>query len=371
MDQPATLRDRIAGSFYGLLVGDALGCPVEGWSREQIARTYGRLAEMEEPRGRWRPRGLHSDDGQQAIALCDAVLETPEQPGPAFARLLVDLLRQGPRGAAFGLHRGTGANFRGTVSTLAAGAAWDQAATTTAGNGAAMRIAPVALYHRDDLAALRESVVGVSRVTHGDIRGIAAAGAVAFLVARALTHTGPARALGDDALLAFVRRVEDRAAAVLGTRAHQHDVAEGLARVIEGLDLGRAVALGRIEGLARRGAARPVGATAGFALGSVLTAILMFLTIADFEGAVMETVMLGGDADTTGAMVGQMAGALYGEQAIPERWRTALVACGALEDRIDALLARQPPFHPAVPVVELERPWAMLLLGGRGVDGGE
>ena len=50
------LRDRIAGALYGLLVGDAFGCPVEGWSAARIHQTYGRLTEMEEPQGRWRGR---------------------------------------------------------------------------------------------------------------------------------------------------------------------------------------------------------------------------------------------------------------------------------------------------------------------------
>jgi ADP-ribosyl-[dinitrogen reductase] hydrolase len=58
------LADRIAGSLYGLLlVGDALGCPVEGWSPSKITTTYGVLREMEEATENGRPRGLHSDDG--------------------------------------------------------------------------------------------------------------------------------------------------------------------------------------------------------------------------------------------------------------------------------------------------------------------
>jgi ADP-ribosylglycohydrolase len=358
------LRDRIAGSLYGLLVGDALGCPVEGWSHQQIVRTYGRLTEMEEPRGRWRPRGLHSDDGQQALAVCDAVLESPDQPGPAFARRIVDLLRQGPRGTSFGLHRGTGANFRQTVGALANGAPWDQAATTTAGNGAAMRIGPLALYPRDNLAALLEGVVDVSRVTHRDIRGVAAAGAVAYLVARALAHTGPARLLGDRALLDFTCTVEDRCAALFSTTAHQRGFSAALERVLANLDQPRDAVLQRIDALAREGASHRSGATAGFALGSVLTSIYLFLTSQGYEQALIDTIMLGGDADTTGAIVGQTAGALYGEGAIPERWRLALLAYGTLEDRFDALLARQSVFQPAVPVVELERPWTMLLLAG-------
>ncbi len=101
------LRDRIAGSLYGLLVGDALGCPVEGWNTQEIRATFGLLQTMEEARKRWRPAGLHSDDGQQALALCDALLQDPRAPSTAFARLLVELYQAGPqRRHCFGLHRG-------------------------------------------------------------------------------------------------------------------------------------------------------------------------------------------------------------------------------------------------------------------------
>lgn len=361
----AQLRDRIAGAFYGLLVGDALGCPVEGWSPERIRHEYGQLREMEESSGSWRPRGLHSDDGQQAIALCDAVLAMPAHPGPAFAERLVALLRFGPSAAPFGLHRGTGSNFRMTVSALASGIAWDQAATITAGNGAAMRIAPIALYHRDDDTALMEGVIEVSRVTHKDVRGIAAAGAVAWLVAHALQQTGPACVLGSETLLAFVYALEDRCAAVLSARDHLHSFSSALAQMLASLDQPRQTRLSLIESLAHAGASRRTSATAGFVLGSVLTSIMMFLTSANFESTLIETVMLGGDADTTGAMVGQMCGALYGEAAIPQRWRSALLAHGALEDRINALVVRQASFAPAVSTVELERPWAAILPKGR------
>ena len=361
----SVLRDRIAGSLYGLLVGDALGCPVEGWTAEQIWRLYGRVSEMEEPRGRWRPRGLHSDDGQQALALCDAILPAPEHPGPAFAGLLVELLRQGPR-QAFGLHRGTGANFRTTVTALANGVAWDAAATHTAGNGAAMRIAPAGMYYRDDDATVAERVIEVSRVTHGDVRGIAAAGAVAWLVAHALAQSGPARELGGDALVAFVRAVEDRCGTALGTKEHLHSFSDALGRVVARLDGPWDALYGEIETLAWEGSARRSGATAGFVQGSVLTSIAMFLRSNDFERAVSDTVTLGGDADTTGAMVGAMCGARYGQGAIPRRWLDALVAYGALEDRVEALVARPASFTPGVSLVALERPWTALLLRGPG-----
>lgn len=359
------LRDRIAGSLYGLLIGDAFGCPVEGWSAARIQQTYGRLTEMTEPQGRWRPRGLHSDDGQQALAICDAILEAPDHPGPCFARRIVALFQQGPARASFGLHRGTGFNFRRTTQALANGAAWDDAATVTAGNGAAMRIAPVALYYRQDDDALCAAVIEVARITHRDIRGLAAAGAVAWLVAHSLPLTGATHTLASSDFLAFVRALEDHAAATLGERAHLHDFSQGLTRLLGALDQPRAKVFTLIETQASHSTTKASGLTDGFVMGSVMTAIYLFLIANNFEQTLIETVALGGDADTTGALVGQMCGARYGEQAIPLRWRAALLAYGALDDRIDALTARQAPFAPAVSLVELERPWTQMYVGGR------
>ena len=45
-----------------------------------------------------------------------------------------------------------------------------------------------------------------------------------------------------------------------------------------------------------------------------------------FEDCLVDVVNRGGDADTTGAIAGMLAGALYGQQAIPKRWLQALDA---------------------------------------------
>ena len=53
-------------------------------------------------------------------------------------------------------------------------------------------------------------------------------------------------------------------------------------------------------------------------------ALWCFLKSGSFEEAVLEAVNLGEDADTTGAIVGQIAGAFYGVDAIPARWLARL-----------------------------------------------
>ena len=74
--------DRVRGCLLGLAVGDALGAPLEGLTTQQIKTHYGRVknyvdgvqAWKRKPY-RWRMRGLYSDDTQQALALCDNLLE--------------------------------------------------------------------------------------------------------------------------------------------------------------------------------------------------------------------------------------------------------------------------------------------------------
>ena len=359
------LRSRIAGAFYGLLTGDAFGCPVEGYTPDRIRREFGRLTDMVPATGQGRPPGLHSDDGQQAIAVCDAVLEDPRHPGPVFARLIVDMFLRGPGNPrVLGVHRGAGENFRETVQALAGGRAWDRAARPTAGNGAAMRVAPAGLYHRDDAEALLDAVFDVSRVTHADPRGLAAAGAIAFLVANAVHHEGRARDLADRDLLTFVYAVEDRAVDLIGIPAHHREFSNGLDVVLATSADAREDVLRQIEIVASRAAGQALRATDGFAPASVLTALTLFLQGKDFESTLIDAVMLGGDADTIGAMVGALSGALYGVEAIPVRWRNALSAYGALEDRIDALVKRTDRFTPAVPVADLEKPWTEMYLRG-------
>ena len=169
------LWDRIAGCLHGLLIGNAIGSPVESWTAAQIQAEFGTLDQMVEVPGRhWRPRGLHTDDGQQALAVLDAICTDPEHPEQRFAELMVELRDAAPqRSGRWGLHRGVSRDFRHTIRGMQA-TGIDKPfahATASAGNGAAMRIAPAALWWRNDPRLLNQRVVQLSAVTHSDLRG--------------------------------------------------------------------------------------------------------------------------------------------------------------------------------------------------------
>jgi ADP-ribosylglycohydrolase len=340
------LWDRVAGCLHGLLIGDALGCPVEGWSPDQIQAEFGRLDRMVELRGRnWRPRGLHSDDGQQALAVLDAICRDPEHPERPFAELLVAMRDAAPqRSGRFGLHRGVGRNFRQTVRSMQAGSNKPLAhATPSAGNGAAMRIAPVALWYREDARVRNQRVVMLSAMTHSDLRAIAGALAIAIAIGQALTER-PMPVL-THRFSELVGEAEAAAAAQLGIK-HDDRFSRLLAALVEDRRRNHNLA-SVLDGIAERanregGPEHPVTAASAFAPCSVLTALAIVDCHARFDEAVIAAINLGGDTDTIGAMVGALAGARQGLGVIPTAWLDELLATGTLVERIEKLVEQEP-----------------------------
>ena len=74
----------------------------------------------------------------------------------------------------------------------------------------------------------------------------------------------------------------------------------------------------------------------GYVVRSLEAALWAFHDAVDFRQAVLRAVNLGDDADTTGAVCGQLAGAWFGESGIPAEWRNDLAG----KDQIDPILQR-------------------------------
>lgn len=76
----------------------------------------------------------------------------------------------------------------------------------------------------------------------------------------------------------------------------------------------------------------------GYVAQSLEAALWAFHDAQDFRTAVLKTVNLGDDADTTGAVCGQLAGAYWGEAGIPAEWIDELVHLDMIEQTLDGLL---------------------------------
>jgi ADP-ribosylglycohydrolase len=329
-------------------VGDALGAPLEGLSSQQIKSHYGRVknyvdgvkAWKRKPY-RWRLRGLYSDDTQQALALCDILLEHRRVDQVRLARLYLNLAT--PKGAFVGAHRGIGRTFRQVLGALERGVPPHLAAQSGAGIGAAMRIAPVPLYLGDDPDSVFDSVLAASLMTHRDIRSISGALAVAHAIRRLVA--GQPR---DPSLLLWVasdlvkdeRRIADEYPhVVINIDEHARCLPRAIAHAESVLDQLRDRALQALVDEANRHGAEPAcrRPTQGFPPACIPTCLYLLLTTDSFEEAVTDVINLGGDADTAGAILGAMAGAYYGIDNIPRRWLDGLQNRQGIEARAMAL----------------------------------
>lgn len=218
--------------------------------------------------------------------------------------------------------RGYGASPPEIFRRIDQGVSWDEAARSlfggagSFGNGAAMRVAPVALFAHPDTRVVATIARDTAVITHTHPEGIDGAVAQAVALDRVLALE-PSQLLDPQALVDRIRGQVTTAIfrdklAYLSSSVGQRSVPE-MAQV-----LGSGVA----------------------AHASVPTALACFLTHPrSFPEAVKAAISLGGDTDTIAAMTGALAGALGGLAAIPPQWRR-VEGYDTLNDLADELLSR-------------------------------
>ncbi len=296
MRPPAFSYERLAGAAVGTMVGDALGMPVEGMSREEIARRWGWVEEMLPGR---LPPGSYTDDSQMMIAL----LETLASEGRVVPEVLAGRFL-----ANYEPIRGYGGRIHGVMQRLAAGVPWQEAGTDSFGNGGAMRVGVLGAYWPEEERAqqlLAEAELQC-RITHHHPRGIAGAQAQAMAVAFAARAGAEAREVFREWFVEAVARAVEPTDSYTASRIRAMPDLAGVAPQ---------------QAVERLGRAYACDVTAPE---SVPAAMGAFLAAASATQAVVIAVALGGDTDTIGAMAGAIAGAYWGVDAWPRRWTQAL-----------------------------------------------
>lgn len=366
--------DKITGSLLGLAIGDALGAPVEGMKAGHILQTAGEISDYADSRliwpekpSHWRQPGLYMAATQQALAITDVLGDYGQADLEAIADLWTRLLRAGaarPTGA----FRAPGVAFLRAVRAMADGVKPIEAAIPSAGNGAAIRIAPVALFYRDDENAIIEATIKFSLATHSDPRAIAAAASMAFAIAQLLSIDEPlkpaaaaelARSLKD-----FTRRAEiqlqdnqfknlDKEARVAYAHA-MSDALDALPPIVResNHDLARQTIIKEAN---RRGPAQPItDASVGFAPASVLAALYYALSAPTFFKGLTDAVNAGRDTTSVGAMTGALIGARFGSIVIPEEWTLKLINADQIRLRGQYLANREVDYMTRDDYVDME-----------------
>lgn len=285
------VRDRARAAFLGLALGDALGATVEFMTAAEIRSAHGVHREI--VGGGWlhlRP-GAVTDDTEMSLCLARAIDAAGGWSPRGAAEALAAWLRSGPVDVGHTCRAGIRRYLLdGTLE--APRGEWQ------AGNGAAMRVLPVALLTLGDRARLDRQAVEQAHLTHHHPLSDAACALVGRLVHLACLGLSMRR----------LRQAADEAARV---EAH--------------------LAFEPYRGLAT-----------GYLADTMQTVLHHLFGTRSFEECLVAVVNQGGDADTTGAIAGAIAGAYYGPGELPRRWlrrlRPALVAeVAALADRLVSL----------------------------------
>lgn len=295
-----TRAERYRGCLLGLACGDAVGTTVEFRARGSFAPVtdmvgggpFGLAA------GEW------TDDTSMALCLAASLVHCK-----GFDA--VDQMNRYCNWRSVGYMSSTGSCF--DIGLTVSGALGRYLATgdafagdpdpRTAGNGALMRLAPVPMLWAASAEATWHQAGESTRTTHGAQEAIDCSRLFALQLRAALGGASKAEVLATQPLEPLCDKV-----AALARGAYADKPAA------------------RIKG-------------SGYCVESLEAALWCFAHTASFEDAVLAATNLGDDADTTAAICGQLAGAFYGEAAIPAHWRDKLVMREEIAQMADQLLA--------------------------------
>lgn len=261
--------ERARAAFLGLALGDALGATVEFMLPGEIRAAHGVHREL--TGGGWlrlKP-GQVTDDTQMSLCAARAIDAAGGWSLRGVAEAFAGWLKSRPVDVGSTCRAGIRRYMlQGTFEGPPG--AWD------AGNGAAMRVLPVALLTLGDDRALARLAVEQAR----------------------LTHHHP---LSDAACVLVGRLVQ---LACLGYSLRQL----------------QAAALAAAEAEPKLAFTPYRGLATGYVVDTMQTVLHHLFSTDGFEACLVAVVNQGGDADTTGAIAGAVAGAYYGLDALPRRW---------------------------------------------------
>jgi ADP-ribosyl-[dinitrogen reductase] hydrolase len=282
------LSDRLHGISVGAAIGDALGMPLEFKPPRPI---YDMLTEMLPGA---LPAGSFTDDSEMALALAESLMHANPLDGQDLAGRFTGWFQSRPADV--------GISTAKVLRMISQGVSWQDAAQKvhdenpdSAPNGALMRCWPLAIARHQNLALMVAETRLQSEVTHKNSDAVNSA-ILLNLILRKLILRGDSTPPGA-ALRAAIVECSGQV-----TLSEEFMLAIKLAPMRSRDDL----------------------KNTGWALHTIESALWATLTTQSFEEALVQAVNLGSDADTTGTVTGALAGAMYGLDAIPARWKDLL-----------------------------------------------
>ena len=299
-------RDRFHGCLLGLATGDALGTTLEF----KTPGTFEPIDDMVGGGPFQLQAGEWTDDTSMALCLAESLTTKSGFDPEHQMQLFVRWYKEGylsATGSCFDIgntvlealtrFRATGDPFAGSTDPY------------SAGNGSLMRLAPVPMFYASDLYDAVYHAAESSRTTHGTEEAVDACRLFAYFLVQALSE-----ATKDEILSLNTALAQDL--------WEEKPLCESIDAIAQG-------SYARKEPPEIRGT--------GYVVEALEAAMWAFDRSSSFQEGALLAVNLGDDADTTGAIYGQIAGAYYGAEGIPMKWLNRLAMRAEITQYADTL----------------------------------
>ncbi len=304
---------KVKSGLFGLAVGDALGVPVEFYSRSSLKENP--VSEMIGYGTHYQPLGTWSDDSSLVFCLAESLCNDFDLSD--IARNFVKWYNAElwtPHGKVFDI----GIATRNAIHNIAKGHQPELCGgfeEKDNGNGSLMRILPLVFYLKgeEDIEVIYQKVKEVSSITHAHFRSVFACFIYVVYCLEILNDS-----MKEDAY----KNMQNIISAFLSDKKINPVEIELFDRVLKN----------NIADYSENEIH-----SSGYVLHSLEASLWCFLNWNTYEGTVLKAVNLGGDTDTTAAITGGLAGIYYGIDNIPQKWISALVRKNDIDDLCDQL----------------------------------
>ena len=285
----------------GQCVGDALGSLVEFKSSAEILSLYPDVVRDLHDGGTFDTlAGQPTDDTEMALALARSIIDEGEYVPDSVFNAYVEWFESDPFDYGF------------TIEAALQGNTND----SSEANGALMRISPLGIYgSTKPLAQVADWAQEDARLTHPNPR----CAQVIALFVTALSYSIHSTATADEVFAHIV------------DWSQKLQVDSSLAAVIQS---------------SQDEPPSDYMTKKGWVLVAFQNALWQLKHADNFESGLVDTIMRGGDTDTNGAIVGALLGAVYGLDAIPERWVDCVLNCRPMEGLAHVMQPRPQKYWP-------------------------
>lgn len=297
------------GLLFGIVIGDALGVPVEFMSRKHLQANP--VISMRAYGTHHQPAGTWSDDTAMSMLLVEQLIEgyDVQKLANRFCHWY-QYNQWTPHGEIFDM----GVATRNAMDKLAKGVPASESGECddySNGNGSLMRILPLAIYLQNKPIDERFRIVKeVSSVTHAHIRSIIGCFfAVEFVI--------------------NLLKEKDKCDAYAETQNIVRDYLHLINIKTSEIELYNRILFDDISRIPQEDIY-----SSGYILHTLEASLWAFLTTDNFKDAVLKAVNLGDDADTIGSVTGGLAGLFYGFEQIPTEWIETLVKKEDIENLV-------------------------------------